>query len=347
MRMPYFGQMLTAMVTPMNADYSINYEKAADLAEYLINNGNDGLVVAGSTGESATMSHEEKLELFRVVAKRVNGRAFVVGGTGSNDTMDSVKLTKEAAATGVDGVMLVGPYYNKPTQEGSYQHFKTIAAATELPVIVYNVPGRTASNILPATVARLAADVKNIVAIKEAAGSVDQAAELRKLLPEDFTIYSGDDGLTLPFFAVGANGVISVAGHVVAKQMKEMMIAFEARDIATARRIHLQLFDFFKLIFITTNPIPIKTAASLVSRIDCGPLRLPLTELTVAEKAKLVKGMLEVVYTTTGKQELQDRIKETVESGLSLLGVEDKEKLQQAIKEALKSGAAMLGVDKK
>ncbi len=291
MKIPYFGQLLTAMVTPMNADYSINYEKAADLAEYLINNGNDGLVVAGSTGEAATMNHAEKLELFRVVAKRVNKRAMLVGGTGSNDTRDSIELTKAAESTGIDGVMLVGPYYNKPTQEGFYQHFKTIARSTKLPVIVYNVPGRTSSNIMPTTIARLAADVKNIVAIKEAAGSVDQAAELRKILPEDFTIYSGDDSLTLPFFSVGANGVISVAGHVVGKQMKEMMTAFEAGDTQKARRIHLELLDFFKVIFITTNPIPIKTAASKASQIDCGPLRLPLTALNEAESEKIDKVM--------------------------------------------------------
>ena len=284
MKVPYFGRLLTAMVTPMNADGSINYEKAADLAEYLIKNGSDGLVVAGSTGESATMSDEEKIKLFEAVVKRVNKRASVVAGTGSNDTAKSIELTKAAAKTGVDGIMLVGPYYNKPTQEGYYEHFKAIAAVTDLPVIVYNVPGRTASNIMPATVKRLAEAVPNIVAIKEAAGSTDQATELRNLLPEDFTIYSGDDSLTLPMMAVGGNGVISVAGHVIGKEMQEMMTAFEAGDIKKAMKIHVSLYDFIKAMFITTNPIPVKTITSIVSKIDCGPLRLPLTAMSENDK---------------------------------------------------------------
>ena len=289
MTVPYFGRLLTAMVTPMNTDGSINYAAAADLAEYLINNGSDGLVVAGSTGESATMDDEEKLELFRVVAKRINKRAYVIAGTGSNDTRKSLQLTQAAKDTGVDGVMLVGPYYNKPTQEGFYQHFKTVAGATELPVILYNVPGRTSSNVLPATVARLVKDVPNIVALKEAAGNIEQAAELRKILPDTFTIYSGDDCFTLPLMAVGCNGVISVAGHVVGKQMQEMMSAFEAGEVKKAMAMHLDLLDFFKVIFITTNPIPIKEATTMVSKIDCGPLRLPLTPMESADKEKLAQ----------------------------------------------------------
>lgn len=291
MKTPYFGRLLTAMVTPMNDDYSVNYEKAADLAEYLINNGSDGIVVAGSTGESATLSDEEKLELFKVVANRVNKRAFVIAGTGSNDTLKSVELTKKAEQTGVDGIMLVGPYYNKPTQEGFYQHFSMISKATNLPVIVYNVPGRTASNILPETVLRLATDIKNIVALKEAAGSIEQAATLRRLLPEDFTLYSGDDELTLPMMAVGANGIISVAGHVVGKQMQEMMSAFESGDVKKATQLHLKLVEFFRVSFIVTNPIPIKTAVSIASKIDCGTLRLPLVPIDAENKDKIYKVM--------------------------------------------------------
>ena len=216
MKNPYFGRLLTAMVTPFNADGSVNYEKAADLAEWLINNGSDGLVVAGSTGEAATMSAEEKLELFRVVVNRINKRVPVIAGTGSNNTADSVKMTKMAEAMGVDGALIVGPYYNKPTQEGFYQHFAAVAQSTGLPIIVYNVPGRTASNISPAIVARLAADFENIVAIKEAAGNVAQVAELYSVLPEEFTIYSGDDGLILPFMSVGATGLISVLSILAA-----------------------------------------------------------------------------------------------------------------------------------
>ncbi len=289
MKNPYFGRLLTAMVTPMNADRSINYLAAGDLAEYLINNGSDGLVVAGSTGEAATLADEEKLELFKVVAKRINKRAFVVAGTGTNDTQKSIEITKAAKQTGVDGVMLVGPYYNKPTQEGFYQHFTTIAKQTSLPIILYNVPGRTASNILPQTILRVAKDCPNVVAVKESSGNLDQISETRGLLPEDFTIYSGDDSLTLPIMAVGGNGIISVAGHVVGKKMQEMMQAFLAGDVVKARKIHISLLDFFKTIFITTNPIPIKAITSIVSKVDCGPLRLPLTSINSEDKEKLIK----------------------------------------------------------
>ena len=289
MKPPYFGRLLTAMVTPMNDDGSINYQATGDLAEYLIENGSDGLVVAGSTGEAATMSDEEKIKIFEVVAKRVNKRAYVVAGTGSNDTRKSIELTKEAEKTGVDGVMLVGPYYNKPTQEGYYQHFKTISEHTKLPVIVYNVPGRTASNISPETIKRLSGDVANIVAIKEAAGSIDQASELKKILPDNFTIYSGDDSLTLPMLSVGGHGIISVASHVVGEKMQEMMTYFESGDTKNAMKIHLELFDFFKAIFITTNPIPIKAITSVVSKINCGPLRLPLTEISSEHMKKLME----------------------------------------------------------
>ena len=289
MKPPYFGRLLTAMVTPMNDDGSINYQATGDLAEYLIENGSDGLVVVGSTGEAATMSDEEKIKIFEVVAKRVNKRAYVVAGTGSNDTRKSIELTKEAEKTGVDGVMLVGPYYNKPTQEGYYQHFKTISEHTKLPVIVYNVPGRTASNISPETIKRLSDDVANIVAIKEAAGSIDQASELKKILPDNFTIYSGDDSLTLPMLSVGGHGIISVASHVVGEKMQEMMTYFESGDTKNAIKIHLELFDFFKAIFITTNPIPIKAITSVVSKINCGPLRLPLTEISSEHMKKLME----------------------------------------------------------
>ncbi|MDR2007112.1 MAG: 4-hydroxy-tetrahydrodipicolinate synthase [Acidaminococcales bacterium] len=288
MKVPYFGRLLTAMVTPMHADGSVNYQAAADLADYLLSNGSDGIVVAGSTGESATLTDEEKLRLFSVVAEKAKGRGAVVGGTGSNDTRKSAELTEKAKDTGVDGVMLVGPYYNKPTQEGFYRHFCAIAGSTDLPVIIYNVPGRTASNILPETIARLVADACNIVAVKEAAGNIEQAAQLRKLLPADFTIYSGDDGMTLPMLAVGGNGVISVAGHVTGVKMQEMMSAFIAGDVKKAAMLHIELLDFFKMIFITTNPIPIKAITSVVSKIDCGPLRLPLTEITAGDREKLI-----------------------------------------------------------
>ena len=284
----YFGRLLTAMVTPFNADGSVNYEKAADLAEWLINNGSDGLVVAGSTGEAATMSAEEKLELFRVVVNRINKRVPVIAGTGSNNTADSVKMTKMAEAMGVDGALIVGPYYNKPTQEGFYQHFAAVAQSTGLPIIVYNVPGRTASNISPAIVARLAADFENIVAIKEAAGNVAQVAELYSVLPEEFTIYSGDDGLILPFMSVGATGLISVLSNIGGGILQDVMQAYEDGRVREAAKLNARMVPLANAMFIETNPIPVKAAVTLVTGIDAGQPRLPLTPMEPANKAKMV-----------------------------------------------------------
>ena len=288
MKNPYFGRLLTAMVTPFNADGSVNYEKAADLAEWLINNGSDGLVVAGSTGEAATMSAEEKLELFRVVVNRINKRVPVIAGTGSNNTTDSVKMTKMAEAMGVDGALIVGPYYNKPTQEGFYQHFAAVAQSTGLPIIVYNVPGRTASNISPAIVARLAADFGNIVAIKEAAGNVAQVAELYSVLPEEFTIYSGDDGLILPFMSVGATGLISVLSNIGGGILQDVMQAYEDGRVCEAAKLNARMVPLANAMFIETNPIPVKAAVTLVTGIDAGQPRLPLTPMEPANKAKMV-----------------------------------------------------------
>lgn len=288
MKNPYFGRLLTAMVTPFNADGSVNYEKAADLAEWLINNGSDGLVVAGSTGEAATMSAEEKLELFRVVVNRINKRVPVIAGTGSNNTADSVKMTKMAEAMGVDGALIVGPYYNKPTQEGFYQHFAAVAQSTGLPIIVYNVPGRTASNISPAIVARLAADFENIVAIKEAAGNVAQVAELYSVLPEEFTIYSGDDGLILPFMSVGATGHISVLSNIGGGILQDVMQAYEDGRVREAAKLNARMVPLANAMFIETNPIPVKAAVTLVTGIDAGQPRLPLTPMEPANKAKMV-----------------------------------------------------------
>lgn len=288
MKNPYFDRLLTAMVTPFNADGSVNYEKAADLAEWLINNGSDGLVVAGSTGEAATMSAEEKLELFRVVVNRINKRVPVIAGTGSNNTADSVKMTKMAEAMGVDGALIVGPYYNKPTQEGFYQHFAAVAQSTGLPIIVYNVPGRTASNISPAIVARLAADFENIVAIKEAAGNVAQVAELYSVLPEEFTIYSGDDGLILPFMSVGATGLISVLSNIGGGILQDVMQAYEDGRVREAAKLNARMVPLANAMFIETNPIPVKAAVTLVTGIDAGQPRLPLTPMEPANKAKMV-----------------------------------------------------------
>ena len=288
-----FGRLLTAMVTPFYPDGSVNYRSAARLAEYLVSHGSDGLVVAGSTGESATLSSEEKLKLFTTVLDAVGDKAAVIAGTGSNDTRSSVSLTVAAEKLGVHGSMLVGPYYNKPCQEGYFRHFKTIAAATKLPIILYNVPGRTASNITAITVAELADECPNLAAVKEASGNLEQVSDIIRSVRPGFLVYSGNDMLTLPIMALGGNGVISVAGHVVGREMQQMMEAFVSGDIRAASEIHLRLVPFFKVIFITTNPIPIKTAVNLLG-LDAGPLRLPLVEANAGELERLRKTMTDL-----------------------------------------------------
>lgn len=280
-----FGRLLTAMITPFHADGSVNYEGAAELARYLIDNGSDGLVVGGSTGEAATMTAEEKLKLFEVVLDAVGDRATIIAGTGSNDTMASVRFTQAAEKVGVHGALVVGPYYNKPTQEGFYQHFKTIAESTSLPIMLYNVPGRTASNVAPETVARLA-QIPNIVAIKEASGNVEQATEIVRITLPDFKVYSGDDALTLPILAVGGCGIISVAGHVVGNRIQAMIGAFLDGDMKKAQEINLSLLPVFKSMFVVTNPIPVKTAVGLMG-LPAGAFRLPLTPADDAVVAKL------------------------------------------------------------
>lgn len=281
-----FGRVLTAMVTPFDKDGSLNLVQAKKLARYLVENGSDGLVVAGTTGESPTLTKEEKIALFEAVVEEVGGKATVIAGTGSYSTADSIALTRAAEKAGADGVMLVAPYYNKPSQEGLYRHFRAVAENTSLPVMLYNIPGRTAVNILPATVARLAKDVPNIKAIKEASGSLDQVSELRRILPDDFAIYSGDDALTLPVLAVGGKGVVSVVAHIAGKRLQEMINAYASGNVTLAAKIHKELFPLIKGMFITTNPVPVKAALNLLG-MNVGVPRLPLVEATAEEKEKL------------------------------------------------------------
>lgn len=275
------------MVTPFNADGSINYEAGADFADWLLANGSDGLVVEGSTGEAATMDMDEKVKFMQTIVARVNGRAKIVAGAGTNCTASTIDLVKKMEACGVDGVLVVGPYYNKPTQEGYYQHFAAVAKATKLPIIVYNVPGRTGGNIAPETVARLAADFSNIVAIKEAAGNVAQTAELYRVLPEDFSIYSGDDGLILPFLSVGACGLISVLANVNGNILQQLMQAYSEGRVKDAADINKVMVPLAKAMFIESNPIPIKAAVTKVTGIEAGAPRLPLTPISAAAEAKL------------------------------------------------------------
>lgn len=287
MKKPYFGRLLTAMVTPFNADGSINYEAGADFADWLLANGSDGLVVEGSTGEAATMDMDEKIKFMQTIVARVNGRAKIVAGAGTNCTASTIDLVKKMEAYGVDGVLVVGPYYNKPTQEGYYQHFAAVAKATKLPIIVYNVPGRTGGNIAPETVVRLAADFSNIVAIKEAAGNVAQTAELYRVLPEDFSIYSGDDGLILPFLSVGACGLISVLANVNGNILQQLMQAYSEGRVKDAADLNKVMVPLAKAMFIESNPIPIKAAVTKVTGIEAGAPRLPLTPISAAAEAKL------------------------------------------------------------
>lgn len=287
MKKPYFGRLLTAMVTPFNADGSINYEAGADFADWLLANGSDGLVVEGSTGEAATMDMDEKIKFMQTIVARVKGRAKIVAGAGTNCTASTIDLVKKMEACGVDGVLVVGPYYNKPTQEGYYQHFAAVAKATKLPIIVYNVPGRTGGNIAPETVARLAADFSNIVAIKEAAGNVAQTAELYRVLPEDFSIYSGDDGLILPFLSVGACGLISVLANVNGNILQQLMQAYSEGRVKDAADLNKVMVPLAKAMFVESNPIPIKAAVTKVTGIEAGAPRLPLTPISAAAEAKL------------------------------------------------------------
>ena len=285
-----FGRLLTAMVTPFNEQLEVDYDQAKKLACHLIEHGNDGIVVAGTTGESPTLSVEEKIKLFQAVKEAVGDRAKVIAGTGSYDTAASIRLTKEAEKIGVDGVMLVVPYYSKPSQEGLYQHFKAIAAQTQLPVLLYNIPGRTSINMEPETIARLA-EIDNIVAVKEASGKLDQVSKIKMLAPKDFVIYSGDDSLTLPILSVGGHGIISVVGHVAGEQIKAMVNAYFDGKVAEAAQMHNNLFDLFKTMFITANPVPIKYALNLQG-INVGSVRLPLVEANAQEKAA-IKACLE------------------------------------------------------
>lgn len=284
------GSLLTAMVTPFKADGTLDPGQAARLARHLIEIGNEGVVVAGTTGESPTLTDEEKLTLFKTVVEEIGGRATVIAGTGSNDTRHSVELTKEAEKLGVDAIMAVVPYYNRPPQEGLYTHFRTIAEATSLPVMLYDVPSRTSSALTPATVVRLA-EIDNIVAIKEASGDIEKVSQIRRNTPDDFEIYSGDDVLTLPILAVGGAGVVSVAGHVVGRRIRAMIDAFRKGDVRTASLIHLELLPIFTGMFLTSNPIPVKAAVNMLG-IDVGPVRPPLCEPT-EEQLQAIRTMLE------------------------------------------------------
>jgi 4-hydroxy-tetrahydrodipicolinate synthase len=280
-----FGQVLTAMVTPFDQQGEVDYNATRTLVNYLIANGTDGLVVAGTTGESPTLTTEEKVSLFKFVVDVTAGRVPVIAGTGSNNTRASISLTKQAEEAGVDGIMLVTPYYNKPSQEGLFQHFKAIAEATSLPIMLYNIPGRSAVNMSAETIIRLS-EITNIVAVKEASGNLDAIADIISHTPSDFTIYSGDDGLTLPVLAVGGAGVVSVAAHVIGNEMQELVTLFKHGRVQEAASLHRRLLPLMKALFAAPNPSPVKAALNLQG-VQVGGVRLPLLPLNDEERSTL------------------------------------------------------------
>ncbi|MGE4169282.1 MAG: 4-hydroxy-tetrahydrodipicolinate synthase [Candidatus Margulisiibacteriota bacterium] len=289
---PRFGRIITAMITPFDDNGDVNFDEAIRIGEYLTQNGTDALLLAGTTGESPTLSHDEEFELFRVMIRHFKGKVPIVVGTGSNATATAIAATQEAEKLGADATLQVVPYYNKPPQEGIYQHFKAIAENTDLPLILYNIPGRTSRNMDPETLEKLAR-IPNIVAIKESAGSVEQMRAMRQMTPSDFDIYSGDDGLTLDFMAEGACGVISVAAHCVGPQMKTMIDAFVSGHHDQARVIETTLKPLFEGLFVTTNPILVKAAMALKG-FSVGVPRLPLVPATETEKT-ILKGLLDAL----------------------------------------------------
>ena len=280
-----FGRVITAMVTPFDVDGSVHYAEAERLAAYLADNGSDGIVVCGTTGESPTLSWDEEYQLFQVVKKAVAGKAKVIAGTGSNSTSEAIEATQKAAKLGVDASLQVVPYYNKPPQIGLYRHFEAIAAACDLPMMLYNIPGRTGQALAPETIAALA-KLAEIVAIKESTGNIDIASQIRQLTPPDFKIYAGDDSLTLPILAIGGSGVVSVASHLVGNDIQQMIGAFESGQHQLAAQLHLKMLPLFKGLFLAPNPMPIKAALKLQGW-EVGGLRLPMCELPLESLPQL------------------------------------------------------------
>ena len=288
-----FTGTYTALITPFRDDL-IDERAFAQLVEQQIHAEVDGIVPTGTTGESPTLDQDEHVRVIRLAVELARGRCKVIAGTGSNSTRKAVVTTREAEAAGADGVLLVAPYYNKPSQEGLYRHFRAIAEATSLPVILYSIPGRCGVEIGVETTRRLAADCPNVVAIKEAGGSVDRVSQLRAALPGDFSILSGDDGLTLPFLAAGAVGVISVASNLVPAEIVRLVRAFAHGKSDVARGIHERLYPLFRDLFIEPNPVPLKTAMALAGDWLRPDVRLPLCEMTAANLAQLRRTLLDL-----------------------------------------------------
>lgn len=283
-----WGRFITAMVTPFDENLNVNYDMAILLAKKLIKDGNTSLVITGTTGEAPTLTNEEKFKLYKEIKENIN--VPIIAGVGTNSTKKTIYNAKLAKDAGVDGLLIVTPYYNKPNQESLYSHFKKIATEVDLPIMLYNVPGRTGCNMLPETVKKLS-KIDNIVALKEASGNITQISEIIKNTPEDFKIYSGDDISFLPSMSVGTYGVVSVSSHIVGKEMNDMINSFIEGNVIKSQNIHLKLLNIFKKLFITTNPIPVKAALNIIG-INVGGVRLPLTNLGELEEI-IIKEELE------------------------------------------------------
>lgn len=286
-----FGAVVTAMVTPFHEDHSLDLDAARSLAAHLYERGTESIVVAGSTGESPTLTHKEKLELFRAVIEVAPGRGKVLCGTGTYDTAETLELSREAEELGADGLLLVTPYYNKPPQRGLLAHFSQVANAVSIPVVAYNIPGRTGIRIEHDTLLQMT-EVPNIVGVKDSTGDFQAISRLISEAPPDFEVYSGDDWATFGYLCLGAVGVVSVAAHLVGGRIKQLCDLIEAGDIPAARKIHEELTPLFNALFITSNPIPVKTALEMVGH-PVGPPRLPLVPATAEERERIRKALVD------------------------------------------------------
>lgn len=279
-----------AIVTPFKENGEVNYEKFAELVEFQIENGTDAIIVCGTTGEASTLTHEEHLEVIKYCVEKVAGRIPVVAGTGSNCTETAIYLSKEAEKYGVDGLLLVTPYYNKATQKGLYNHFKAVADAVKIPIILYNVPGRTGCNILPETIVKLCTEVENIVGVKEASGNISQVTKLMALAGDKVDLYSGNDDQIVALLAMGGKGVISVLSNVAPKETHEICQKFFDGDIAGSRELQLKSIELFDALFCEVNPIPVKKALNLMG-MEVGSLRMPLSDMDEANVPKMEKAL--------------------------------------------------------
>lgn len=280
------GEIITAMITPMDEDRKVDYKALEKLVEHLINTGSNALLIAGTTGESPTLTHEEEVEIFTFVKNIAKGRCKLIMGAGSNCTQTAIMATKNAKDAGAEAVLSVVPYYNKPSQKGLIAHFSAIADSTDLPILLYNIPGRTGITMKPETIAELAHKHKNIFAVKQSLADMDIITETRRLCPDDFVIYSGDDSLTLPMVSVGAYGVVSVASHIIGNQMHEMLNLYKNGKVREATDMHLRLYPLFKKIFMAPNPVPVKECLSRMGIIG-NYVRRPLVELDSDERKEL------------------------------------------------------------